>query len=60
MNNRFKIKPWNLIAELTDKNVLGLEGMSSKAPRKTSRALVINKEGTCTLMEYCKRKEKKS
>jgi hypothetical protein len=22
-----KLKPWNLITELTDKNVLGLEGM---------------------------------
>ena len=50
MNNRFKIKPWNLIAELTDKNVLGLDGMSNKAPRKTSRALVINEEGNCAVM----------
>ena len=44
------LKPWSLIAELTDKNVLGLDGMSSKPPRKTSRAIVINEEGNCAVM----------
>ena len=50
MNNRFKIKPWNLIAELTDKNVLGLDGMSNKVPRKTSRAIVMNEDGKYAVM----------
>ena len=50
MNNKPILNPWNLIAELTDKTVLGLEGMSRKAPRKTSRALVINEEGNCAVM----------
>ena len=50
MNNKPILIPWNLIAELTDKNVLGLEGMSSKIPRKTSRALVINEEDNCAVM----------
>lgn len=50
MNNKPILNPWNLIAELTDKTVLGLEGMSSKAPRKTARALVINEDGNCAVM----------
>jgi len=50
MNGNIILHPWNLISELTDKNVLGLEGMSSKPPRKTSRALVINEEGNCAVM----------
>lgn len=45
---------WSIIAELTDKSVLGLEGMSSKAPRRTSRAIVINEEGKCAVM-YAKK-----
>ena len=51
MNNRFKIKPWNLIAELTDKNVLGLDGMSNKVPRKTSRAIVMNEDEVMTVQK---------
>lgn len=54
MNNKHTLKSWNLIGELTDKNVLGLEGMSTKAPRKTSRAIVINEEGNCAVM-YAKK-----
>ncbi|MBO5177884.1 MAG: NUDIX domain-containing protein [Lachnospiraceae bacterium] len=50
MNANAILKPWSLIAELTDKTVLGLEGMSNKAPRKTSRAIVINEEGNCAVM----------
>ena len=50
MNNKFELTTWNLIAELTDKTVLGLDGMSNKLPRKTSRALVINEEGNCAVM----------
>lgn len=50
MNINLTLKPWNLIKELTDKNVLGLEGMSNKPPRKTSRAIVINEEGNCAVM----------
>lgn len=50
MNNKPILNPWKLIAELTDKNVLGLDGMSDKAPRKTSRAIVINEEGKCAVM----------
>lgn len=34
-----------LITELTDQTVLGLEGLSKKKPRRTSRAIVINDEG---------------
>lgn len=29
MSKNIILKPWSLIAELTDKNVLGLEGMSN-------------------------------
>lgn len=50
MKNKSKIKPWKLIAELTDKNVLGLDGMSNKVPRKTSRAIVMNEEGKYAVM----------
>ena len=50
MNDKIERKPWSLITELTDKNVLGLDGMSNKAPRKTSRAIVINEEGNCAVM----------
>ena len=45
---------WNIIAELTDKNVLGLEGVSNKPPRRTSRAIVINEEGKCAVL-YAKK-----
>ena len=54
MNNKRILKPWNLIAELTDKNLLGLNGMSNKLPRKTSRAIVINEDGNCAVMYEAK------
>lgn len=43
---------WNLIAELTDKNVLGTEGLcvNPSRTRKTSRAVVINKDGLYAVM----------
>lgn len=50
MSNKFELTTWNLIAELTDKTVLGLDGMSNKLPRKTSRALVINEDGNCAVI----------
>lgn len=49
-----EITKWDIIAELTDKNVLGLDGMSNKQPRRTSRAIVINEEGKCAVL-YSKR-----
>lgn len=45
---------WNIITELTDKNVLGLDGMSNKPPRLTSRAIVINEEDKCAVL-YAKK-----
>ena len=36
---------WQLIGTLTDKNVLGLDGLSTKEPRKTSRAILLNDRG---------------
>ena len=54
MINKVILQPWNTIAELTDKNVLGLEGMSNKEPRKTSRAIVVNEEGNCAVL-YAKK-----
>jgi len=40
-----KVNEWNIIGELTDKSVLGIEGMSDKEPRRTARAIVVNGEG---------------
>ena len=45
---------WSIITELTDKNVLGLDGMSTKPPRLTSRAIVMNEEGKCAVL-YAKK-----
>ncbi|MBQ7875201.1 MAG: DUF952 domain-containing protein [Oscillospiraceae bacterium] len=39
-----------LIAELTDKSVLGIDGISSARPRYTSRALLQNSEGKFAVM----------
>lgn len=39
-----------LICELTDKIVLGLEGMSSQPPRLTARGIVKNKAGLYAVM----------
>lgn len=45
---------WRIIGELTDKNVLGTDGLSSKEPRKTSRAILINEDGKYAVM-YAKK-----
>lgn len=45
---------WKIIGELTDKNVLGTDGLSDKKPRKTSRAIMINKDGKYAVM-YAKK-----
>jgi len=39
-----------LICELTDKTVLGLEGISSRPPRLTARGIVKNKAGLYAVM----------
>ncbi len=39
-----------LICELTDKIVLGLEGLSSQPPRLTARGIVRNKDGLYAVM----------
>ncbi|MBE6926689.1 MAG: NUDIX domain-containing protein [Ruminococcaceae bacterium] len=39
-----------LICELNDKIILGTEGMSTKAPRITARAIVKNKDGLYAVM----------
>ncbi len=41
---------WKLIGELTDKIVLGTDGLSEKEPRKTSRAILVNKDGKYAVM----------
>ena len=48
------MKKWELIGELTDKTVLGSEGLSDKTPRKTARAILINSEEKIALM-YAKK-----
>lgn len=40
----------NVIAKLTDKEILGLEGLSRKSPRYTARAIVRNREGQIAVM----------
>ena len=40
----------NLICELNDKIILGIEGLSEKAPRITARAIVKNREGLYAVM----------
>ena len=35
---------WKIIGELTDKNVLGTDGLSCNPPRKKSRAILINED----------------
>ena len=39
-----------LLCELTDKNVLGLDGMSEKPPRRTARAIVRNSQDLYAVM----------
>ena len=41
---------WKIIAELTDKNVLGTDGLSNKEPRKKARAILINEDGKYAVM----------
>ena len=41
---------WMEICQLTDKNLLGLEGMSHAAPREKARAIVRNDRGEIALM----------
>ena len=41
---------WKLIAELTDQNVLGTDGLSCQKPMKKARAILINEEGKYALM----------
>lgn len=50
MDNKITLKPWKVIAELTDKTMLGLDGRSSRPPRKTSRAIVRNDDGKYAVM----------
>lgn len=54
MSNKIKLESWNIIGELTDKNVLGLDGMSKKEPRRTARAIMINEEGLYAVL-YAKK-----
>ncbi|MBQ9150766.1 MAG: NUDIX domain-containing protein [Clostridia bacterium] len=45
---------WPILAELTDKTVLGTDGLCDAIPRKTARAIVINGNGLFAVM-YAKR-----
>lgn len=54
MKSKIRLEQWVVIAELTDKNVLGLDGMSNKQPRKTARAIVINEDGKYAVL-YAKK-----
>lgn len=41
---------WPILAELTDKNVLGTEGLSTATPRKTARAILTRDDGLYAVM----------
>lgn len=45
---------WKLIGTLTDKDILGTDGLSTKEPRRTSRAILINADGQYAVM-YAKK-----
>lgn len=45
---------WKMIGILTDKHVLGTDGLSKKEPRRTSRAILINEAGQYAVM-YAKK-----
>ena len=45
---------WPILAELTDKIVLGSDGLCDALPRKTARAIVKNHNGLFAVM-YAKR-----
>lgn len=44
----------NVIAQLTDREILGLDGLSTRPPRYTARAIVRNTEGLYAVM-YAKK-----
>jgi len=48
------VNGWKLIGALTDKDILGTDGLSTKEPRRTSRAILINEEGQYAVM-YAKK-----
>ena len=48
------MKEWKLIGALTDKDILGTDGLSTKEPRRTSRAILINEAGQYAVM-YAKK-----
>ncbi len=48
------LNAWKMIGQLTDKNVLGTDGLSAKEPRRTSRAILINQDGQYAVM-YAKK-----
>lgn len=48
------VNEWKIISKLTDKDVLGTDGLSTKEPRKTSRAILINEDGKYAVM-YAKK-----
>jgi len=54
MDAKINLTNWHVIAELTDKNVLGLEGMSNKPPRKTTRAIIVDENGNYAVL-YAKK-----
>ena len=45
---------WKTIGKLTDQEVLGTDGLSNKAPRKKTRAILINTDGNIAVM--CEKK----
>lgn len=44
---------WKTIGRLTDKTVLGIDGMSNKEPRRKSRAILVNDDGKIAVMYEC-------
>lgn len=43
-------RDWNILAQLTDRTVLGTDGLSSKAPQRKVRAILRNRDGKLALM----------
>ena len=41
---------WKTIGKLTDKTILGTDGLSCNPPRKKSRAILLNKDGKIAVM----------
>ena len=48
------VNEWKLLGVLTDKDILGTDGLSTKEPRRTSRAILINEAGQYAVM-YAKK-----